>query len=163
MGFGTGHHQSTRLCLSLLQTRELSGRSVVDVGTGSGVLAIAAARLGARPVLGIESDADALNAARENVTRNLPSGAVTLQLGELGRDGTSLAGGADVLLANLTGVTLIRLAPLLTSAVAPGGVLIVGGLQLLERDNVAAAFAAAGVLVAAEAAEDDWLALLLRT
>ena len=162
MGFGTGHHQSTRLCLGVLQTLSLAGRSVIDVGTGSGVLAIAAARLGARPVLGLDGDADALAAARENVERNLSEGGVTLRQAELGRDALPPGTACDVLLANLTGATLVRLAPLLTAAVVAQGALIVSGLQDAERDEVLAAFALAGARLDRDVAEDDWLALLLR-
>ena len=70
MGFGTGHHQTTRLCLWLLQSIEIAGRRLIDVGTGSGVLAIAAATLGARSVTAMDNDSDALHNARENVERN---------------------------------------------------------------------------------------------
>jgi ribosomal protein L11 methyltransferase len=162
MGFGTGHHQSTRLCLGLLQRLPIAGRSVVDVGTGSGVLAIAAARLGAGSVVGLDGDPDALSAAQENVDRNLPAGSVTLKLAELGQNDAALEAGYDVLLANLTGATLVRLAPQLTSAVGPGGAFIVSGLQAPERADVVAAFAAAGVRLEQATAEDDWLALVLR-
>ena len=69
-GFGTGHHETTRLCLSLLQSIELRDRRVIDVGTGSGVLAIAAAKLGAASVVAFDEDPEALRNARENVARN---------------------------------------------------------------------------------------------
>ena len=162
MGFGTGHHSTTRLCLGLLQTLPVAGRSVADVGTGSGVLALAAARLGAAPIVAIDGDPDALTAARENVERNLADQTITLRLAELAPDGMLPGGPYDVLLANLTGATLERLAGPLASATRPGGVLVVSGLQIVERDEVVAAFAAAGVALEREVAEDDWLALLLR-
>ena len=87
-GFGTGHHETTRLCLSLLQRIELFGRRVIDVGTGSGVLAIAAALLGASSVVALDEDPEALRNARENVARNNVATLV-----ERERDGPGLVSG----------------------------------------------------------------------
>jgi ribosomal protein L11 methyltransferase len=155
MGFGTGHHGTTRLCLEALQRVPVAGKRVLDVGTGSGVLAIAAARLGASEVLGIDVDPDAISAARENLEVNPDASAVRLDVVDV--RATDLPK-SDIVLANLTGAVLVQTAPLLTTAVAAGGVLIVSGLQIHERDEVRAAFPAAAIAWAGE--EADWAALV---
>lgn len=158
MGFGTGHHASTRLCLSLLQRIEIGDRSVLDVGTGSGVLAIAAQRLGARSALGIDYDADALTSAAENVELNAGAGRVFLRAVDITREPPT--GCYDVLTANLTGGMLIKHAPRLAAEVRPDGALIVSGFQTAERDDVIAAIGAAGARLVCDLVEDDWVAAL---
>lgn len=140
MGFGTGHHVTTRLCLAALQTLDLRGARVLDVGTGSGVLAIAAALLGARSSLGIDFDDDAITSARENLEINPGAANVTFQTIDVRE--APLAP-ADVVLANLTGGSIVQSAAMLRSAVAPGGSLILSGVQTHEEDEVLAAFAPA--------------------
>jgi ribosomal protein L11 methyltransferase len=156
-GFGTGHHQSTRLCLALLQPRELKGRQVIDVGTGSGVLAIAAARLGAPYVAAIDVDPDAVENARENVIRNEVAQAVEIFVRDLS---TTTLPAADVVTANLTGSLLERHAEDLAGLVKAGGVLIAAGFTIDERARVGSAFE--GRLTITESAEeDDWIGLVL--
>ena len=155
MGFGTGHHESTRLCLSALQRTPLAGRSVVDVGTGSGVLAIAAAQLGAARAVGIDDDGDALDSAAANVTLNaIPTGRVEMRRGNLLAEALPVA---DVVLGNLTGALLRRAAATLIAAVAPGGRLIVSGFTEDERLAIEHAFAP--LAVADAESEHGWLAL----
>ncbi len=154
MGFGTGHHATTRLCLAALQSLEVEGTRVLDVGTGSGVLAIAAAALSAREALGIDFDPDAIVNARENLELNPSIVGVRFETIDV-RDAALPS--ADIVLANLTGAVLLQNAALLRSAVAPGGTLIVSGLQSHERADVLAAFA--GATVRRQDDELDWVAL----
>jgi ribosomal protein L11 methyltransferase len=155
-GFGTGHHQSTRLCLALLQTRPLANRTVIDVGTGSGVLGIVAARLGAAYVTAIDVDPDAIENARENVARNGVDALVEAHVGDLA---ASTLAPADVVTANLTGSLLQRYAGELRRLVKPGGILVAAGFTVDERDRVIAAFQPA-MSVVESAEEDDWWGLI---
>jgi ribosomal protein L11 methyltransferase len=155
MGFGTGHHASTRLCLAMLQALDVTGRSVLDVGTGSGVLALAAWRLGAAPVTGLDEDADALAAARDNLALNGAEGEVGLWQADL-RQLENV--NADLVLANLTGALLCREASRLARMVAPGGHLIVSGVTAEEEGAVVSALALLGS-PAARLSEDGWVGL----
>jgi ribosomal protein L11 methyltransferase len=156
-GFGTGHHQSTRLCLLLLQNRDLNGQTLVDVGTGSGVLAIVAAKLGAAFVSAIDVDADAIENARENIARNDVAAIVEAHVRDVAD--ASLPP-ADVVIANLTGTMLARFGPHLASLVRPAGMLIVAGFTIDEKPMVLEAFADQ-FQISESAEEDDWWALVL--
>lgn len=157
MGFGTGHHATTRLCLAALQACEVTGASVLDVGTGSGVLALAASALGARISRGVDNDPDAVANAVENLSLNPGHLAVTFEV--LDAVHTQFPA-ADIVLANLTGAMLVRNAPRLTACVSPGGTLIVSGLQPHERDDVLEAFGP-GAPIRSET-ESDWCCLTFR-
>ena len=157
MGFGTGHHATTRLCLTALQELDLAGRDVLDVGTGSGVLAIAAVRLGAARAVGIDHDSDAIQAANENLSLNPDVQSVEFQVADLS---TAQLAQADVGTANLTGATLIRSADRVVDLVRPAGVLIVSGLLENERDDVLRAFPDPAPLW--ERHEDGWVALAMK-
>lgn len=154
MGFGTGHHATTRLCLEGLQTVKVEGTRVLDVGTGSGVLALAAAKLGARETRGIDFDPDAVTNAQENLDLNPDVQGVRFEVVDV-RDASLPK--ADLVLANLTGAVLVQNAPLLRAAVAPGGTLIVSGLQTHERAEVVAAFP--GARVGWEKEELSWVSI----
>lgn len=163
MGFGTGHHATTRLCLALMQERSVEGARVLDVGTGSGVLAIAAWRLGAREAIALDNDADALQSATENIVLNGAGLAVTTRLADIATDGRALAaiGPFDLVLANLTGAVLEQFAGVLASFVGAGGRLIVSGCLASEEPAVQRALESAGLAVSAREAADEWIALAL--
>jgi ribosomal protein L11 methylase PrmA len=169
MGFGTGHHASTRLCLAALQTLDLTDAFVLDVGTGSGVLALAAAALGARGALGIDRDPDAIAAARENLALNPRARCVSFEVADLA---SAPLPRADFVVANLTGELLVRAAASLAAALderseRPGRELdryapprlVLGGLFATERARVLAAFT--DLEVVWEGQEEEWLGLVL--
>jgi ribosomal protein L11 methyltransferase len=155
MGFGTGHHATTQLCVAALQRLDLQGRSVLDVGTGSGVLAIAASLLGASRSVGIDNDGDAIAAAQENVNLN-PQADVTLLVQDLR---STDVGSADIVIANLTGGLLISAALSIQDFVTRGGSLVLSGLMTVEENDVLSAFP--GWRVEDRRNEDEWLCLTL--
>jgi ribosomal protein L11 methyltransferase len=155
MGFGTGHHATTRLCLAALQQFDVRGRTVVDVGTGSGVLAIAASLLGAARVVAIDDDPDAVEAARENVQRN--SARVDLMVADFR---TLAMSRFDLVLANLTGRLIIDAAGRLQDLAARRGPVILSGFTVPEEPAVLAAFPRLRLLERAQ--EDEWVCLTLQ-
>jgi len=157
MGFGTGHHASTRLCLRLLQDVRLAGKSVVDVGTGSGVLAIAASLVGAVAVVGVDFDPDALTNARENLELNGPAARVDFRGHDLSGESGVLAGAFDLILANLTGGLLCRSGEALAALARPGASLIASGFQTHELDEVTAALGRTGWHLTSQLTEQDWV------
>lgn len=155
MGFGTGHHATTRLCLASLQQFDLHGSTVADVGTGSGVLAIAARLLGASPVLGVDDDADAIQAARENAALN--GAAIELLVADYRQ---LVLARFDLVLANLTGALLMSGASKLQDLTAQRGPLIVSGFTGEDEAAVVASFPQFRVLERAQ--EGEWVCLTLR-
>jgi ribosomal protein L11 methyltransferase len=151
MGFGTAHHATTRLCLASLQHVDVRGQSALDIGTGSGVLAIAMSRLGAVPVLGIDDDPDALHAAEENLLLNRAAD-VTLRADDVR---TIEPGTFNLVTANLTGALLVQTAAQLSDLTAPGGRLILSGFMHEEEDAVVAAYS--GLAVSTRSEEDEWV------
>ena len=163
MGFGTGHHASTRLCLRLLQDLSPSGASVLDVGTGSGVLAIAAAKLGALRVVAIDNDEDALRSARENVELNSVGDVVVLRPVDLADFvGRTPQAAFDLVLANLTGAALTRHAADLAATLRPDGTLVVSGFESEEHNSITQAFATLGLTPSGRGDEDGWAACSFR-
>lgn len=155
-GFGTGHHQSTRLCLEALQRIDVTGLDVLDLGTGSGVLAIAAVRRGAHAAVAIDPDQDAIDAAADSVARNR---ATAVSLRTTGLDDPTLPP-APLVFANLTGVLLRREAARIQALIVPGGRAILSGFTDDEAPWVQQAFD--GCDLEARFDEESWVAFLLR-
>ena len=159
--FGTGHHGTTATCLELLESLVAAERPAraIDLGTGSGILAIAAARLGVPEVLACDSDPDAVAAAEMNAKLN---GVVDRVSAVLAEAATVAAAPAPLVLANLLAAAHRALGARYVTLVAPGGVLVAGGLLDAEADEAAAALANHGFRREAARSLDGWTSLALR-
>ncbi len=151
MAFGTGSHPTTRLCLEWLSTTLRGGETLLDYGCGSGILAIAAAKLGAGPVLGVDIDDNALSAAHDNAVANKVE--LTLRHSRAALDETF-----DCVVANILTNPLCVLAPLLAARVAPGGRIALSGVLDSQADEVIAAYAPL-ITLRAGAMLDGWVRL----
>lgn len=159
--FGTGTHETTRMCLRFVEDvfeRVPSPRRVLDIGTGTGILGIAAARLGAERLLGIDTDPVAVEVARTNSVLN-GVGAVFRSEGTVL---SAVEGEFDLVLANLIAEILIDLAKEIVARCAPGGWLVLSGILREKSGWVAEEFLACGASLIEEATDGQWAALLLR-
>ena len=156
MGFGTGHHATTRMCLRLLSKLDVADATVLDLGTGSGVLSMAAALMGARSVVGIDLDQDAIDSAETSARMNTLPDTIAFQVLDFRNDPPKPA---DLVLANLTGGMLTSSAAAIAALVRPHGQLIVSGFDHTELAGVLQAFA--GFSERDRLTEDNWIALLL--
>jgi ribosomal protein L11 methyltransferase len=160
LAFGTGTHPSTALCLDWLAGQPLEGRDVIDYGCGSGILSVAALRLGARGAVAIDHDPQALLAARENAASNGVSPGLQIL-----SDQDPQPRPAAVLVANILAGTLVELAPRIAALVAPGGRLALAGILADQADDVIAAYAdgdratSGPVDLSIGAARDGWVLL----
>ena len=154
--FGTGHHETTRLCLRALEDHVAAGASVLDVGTGSGILAIAAARLGATRVLALDIDPIAVEVASANVAQNVARGLVEARCGSLEVDHGASYG---VVVANINPAAIIALAPALRRVVRAGGAVIVSGILGTDVARVRPALEREGLTLRAARHEHDWCCL----
>jgi ribosomal protein L11 methyltransferase len=159
MAFGTGLHPTTRLCLvgleALAEAGVVRGSRVVDVGSGSGILAIAAAKLGAVDVRAVDIDPIAVEATAANARRNRLGSVIRVATGSVPTGEPP----ADLVIANLIASLLVRLAPELAAAGRPGGRWLVSGIFRDREGDVAEAFEAQGLAVTDRWAEEDWVAL----
>jgi ribosomal protein L11 methyltransferase len=159
MAFGTGTHPTTSLCLAALSDLlgARPGASVLDVGTGSGLLAIAARKLGAGRVAGNDNDPVAVEVARENAERN--GAAVELTVAPLAR----IRGPFDVVVANILANTLVELASEIAAQLAPAGVVLLSGILAPQEEEVRAAYLARGLrpLAGGDRRDGEWSLLAL--
>jgi ribosomal protein L11 methyltransferase len=155
LAFGTGSHPTTRLCMEWLEAHAPQGRSVLDYGCGSGILAMVARKLGALEVAGVDIDPQAIVSARDNALRNQCR--IDYYLSE---DYAPRAKGRpfDVVVANILSGPLKLMAPMLSSYVAPGGMLVLSGVLERQAEEVAAAYASF-IKLAVWAERDGWVAL----
>jgi ribosomal protein L11 methyltransferase len=157
--FGTGGHASTRLCLEALSDRELACARFLDVGCGSGVLAIAcAARFPDAKGVGVDVDPDAVEVSHENATRNRVADRIALSTDPVG----AVAGAFDVVTANIQPEVLIPMAPSLAERVAPGGRVILAGILVEAAPPVADAFGAQGLSQAGSLDDEGWRCLVFQ-
>ncbi|MBN1400477.1 MAG: 50S ribosomal protein L11 methyltransferase [Anaerolineae bacterium] len=165
MAFGTGLHATTRLCLLALEQLHLTGWRVLDVGCGSGILAIAAALQGATCVEAVDVDPVAVQVARDNVARNGISSLVSVSHGTLGDRAPAdvprhAETGYDLLLVNILAEVIMGMAPALARALRSGGQLVGSGIVADKADQVITALEEAGLIIDDQSQEDHWVALM---
>lgn len=157
MAFGTGLHATTRLCLRALEDHITPGMRVADVGAGSGILAVAAALLGAARVEAVEIDPLAVRIARENVALNRVEDIVTIT-----ESAAPPPGAFAVVAANILADVILGMAPALRDALIPGGLLIASGIIDTRAEDVRQGLTAAGLTVRETQTEGEWAAILAR-
>ena len=161
MAFGTGHHPTSRMCLELLETRVQPGDRVLDLGCGSGILSIAAAKLGAAEVFGLEIDPIAASVAVSNVRENAVQDTVTTDKASLPHPQAE-ANGYDLLVANVSAKVITELADHIVRVVRSGGTLVFSGILDKQQTEVIDRMTALGVRFDDGLTDADWVALVGR-
>ena len=161
MAFGTGTHETTRLCLLLLQDELRGGERVLDVGTGSGILSICASKLGAASCHAYDIDPVAVKVARDNAQSDGCDN-VTVGVSDLLRDVDRSGGRYDLCVANIVADIILRMLPDVGELLAPGAPLILSGIIAPRADEVREALAAHGFRIERELTENDWVAIVAR-
>ncbi len=161
MAFGSGEHGSTRGALALVERWMTPGTRVLDLGSGSAILAIAAARLGASHAIGVELDPEAMSAAQHNVERNGEAGRVTLMEGDAGVL-TPLLAPAGLIVSNILRQVNTVLLPAIRAALTPEGRAIFAGMETPEAELFRATLADAGFIILEETIDEGWWSVATR-
>ena len=159
MAFGTGHHPTTRMCLEQLDALVEPGMDVLDVGCGSGVLSIAAARLGARHVFGLEIDSVAVNVAKQNVRDNGAEHTVRVVQGTLPHPDVKRSA-YGIAVANISAKVVSEITTYMVNAVQDGGKVVTSGILLENKGVVEQALAEAGATLEQTLVDGDWVTLV---
>ena len=159
MAFGTGTHETTGLCAALVEKYVRPGHRVIDIGTGTGILAIAAAHMGAKDVLATDLDPVAARVARENVKINGFEDVIRVRCGDL-LEVVDACG--DVVIANIIADVITALARPVRDHIVPGGVFICSGISLERREDVRSALEEAGYDLLDDVAQGEWCAMAAR-
>lgn len=163
MAFGTGVHPTTRMCLEQVEQRVRSGMRILDVGTGSGILALAAAKLGADSVYCIDNSTVAIESATANVAINGLSDRINVVLGLLDEAGAArMAGEFDMVLVNIIAHIIGGMASQLAQVLKPGGLLIASGIIEARRSDAEQPLLGASLELIGSAMTDDWIVLIMR-
>ena len=163
MAFGTGLHPTTRMCLEQVEQRTKSGMRILDVGTGSGILALAAAKLDAASVYCIDNSSVAVESATANAAINKLSDKIVVELGILDETASArMAGQYDMALVNIVAHVIGGMAPQLAQVLVPGGLLIASGIIEARRVDAEPALLATGLEEIDQAMIDDWIVLIMR-
>lgn len=159
MAFGTGTHHTTAMCLRLLEALVKPNQEIFDIGTGSGVLSIAAAKLGAAKILAVDYDELAVRIAKENIAANHAEDVITTRQGDLFK---GIEGQADLVIANIIADIIIGLLPDAPSHLKQDGRMIASGIIEDRLADVAAAAEASGMIIEHIERSGDWIAMILR-
>jgi ribosomal protein L11 methyltransferase len=161
MAFGTGLHPSTKLSMLGVEETVQAGDTVLDVGTGSGILAIAAVKLGAQRADTVDVESVAVRATAENAERNGVSDRIAVELGSVG-PGEPFQGEYDVVLANIIARVLIDLSASIVAHTKSGGHMVLAGIIESREQDVINAFVANGAEMVNRRSQEDWVSLVLR-
>ncbi|MBP3376960.1 MAG: 50S ribosomal protein L11 methyltransferase [Clostridia bacterium] len=162
MAFGTGTHETTRLIIGLLQKYVKEGMSLLDVGTGSGILAICGAKLGAAPCRAYDIDPMSVRVANENIRESGLCDKITCDQSDLLKQVKNIAGGYDIICANIVADIIIRMTPDVSPFMSENTVLLASGIISERADDVVACFEENGFEIVERAEDNGWCALAVK-